>query len=157
MPLRRLLLLGVLAAACAHPPAAPVPPGAVPSASSEARARRYADWELGVRAAIARHGPALRDCYERELRRVEERAVAGAYRHGRQAPPLAGTAELVVVIERSGEVKAPRLDEDTLQNDRVRDCVLGEARSWRFAPPPVDVPVEIALPMRFELMGPEGD
>lgn len=151
--MRRLVALAVLVAACRHASEEKRPEPV--AESTQARAERIAAWDAGVTAYFRQAQPDLRACYERELRRVEEEAVLGAYRGGEPVPPLAGSMVVVVPIEEDGAVRTPRLEQDSMQNSNVRRCLLDEVARWRFPKPPTGEPVELEMPLKFELMGGE--
>ena len=151
--MRPALALGVLVAAgCVSPPP-PRPMNVAPLVMP----RGYAEvpWErLAARILDDRRSVFL-DCYEQEVRRVEERAVEGDYRSAK-APPMAGRLVLVMPVEADGVVRAPRLEDDVLQNENVGRCLLERARETLFAAPPRREPVELTLPLAFKLVGPAG-
>lgn len=151
----------VVLAACAHAapaPEAPSAPGPVPAAAAP-RPRPeppvpVPDWPVLAAREVERVRPELRDCYEQEVRRVEDAAVRGAFKAGAPVPPLEGRLVLVMPVEPDGSVVEPRLDDDTLHNGNVRVCLLAKASGLRFAPPPE--PVELTVPFSFQLRGPGG-
>lgn len=150
MRLSALLVLAV--AGCATPPPArpmQVAPLVMP--------RGYADvpWERLAARILEDRRSVFLDCYEQEVRRVEDRAVEGEYRTGK-APAMAGRLTLVLPVEADGVVRSPRLEEDALQNENVGRCLLERARETLFAAPPGHEPVELTLPLAFKLVGPAG-
>jgi hypothetical protein len=147
--MRRLALVVLLAACRTVAPVVDAPP---PPPSPQS----IANWDETVRRRLAAERTLLRRCYDDELRRVEEAAVAGAYRDGRTVPPLAGALVLVLPIEPDGVVREPRLEQDTLANPNVAECLLARARGLRFAPTPTREEVEVEVPFLFTLMGSEG-
>lgn len=153
---KHLLLLAFAVVACRSSPS-PKPARSTKAVTSgesvQARAERIARWDLGVRMFLEGEGEALRACYENELRRVEEAAVEGKYLNGEPVPSLAGGVLLVVPIELDGAVRAPRLEDNTLGNDNVSECLLQEAKRWNVPPPPIDEVVEVQIPLTFELEG----
>lgn len=120
----------------------------------QARAEGLAAWDNSVRVILSGERLRLQNCYDEELRRVEALAVSGAFTSGEAVPNLAGKLALVVPIESSGRVTSPRLEDDTLENWNVRECLLARARTLRFAPPPTGELVEVEVPFHFALMGP---
>lgn len=98
--------------------------------------------------------PSFLVCYEREVRRVELNAVAGLYRT-QNPPSMAGRVVVVLPVERDGRVRAPRLEEDTLGNETVGDCLLDVARAIVFEPIADGQTTELSLPLSFKLSGPQ--
>jgi hypothetical protein len=149
------LAISLLLGACAHPrenvtsPPPPKPVVAKPPPPPD-----DPDWVRHAAAFLGDQRPALRECYETELRRVESLAVGGAFRQGAPVPKLAGKLTLAIPIESDGSVIEPRIEEDTLQNENVRACLLAKASGLRLPPPPEGEPVELTLPFTFQLLGP---
>ncbi len=85
---------------------------------------------------------------------MEDRAAAGAYRHGEKIPRLAGKLLLAVPVEADGTVIAPRVEDDALQNANVDRCLLAAAKRLRFPPPPDGEPAELEVPLSFSVSGP---
>lgn len=48
---------------------------------------------------------------------------------------FAGTLEIYLLIDATGVVDEARVDQSSLPNQAAEDCVIREARTWRFPPP----------------------
>jgi hypothetical protein len=126
-----------------------------PAQSPEQRAAASDAWNVAARQFLADEGTALRRCYEAELKRVEDAAVAGEYRNGNAVPSLAGALVLTIPVEADGRVEAPRVEQDTLRNPEVASCLRARADAWQFAPPPDGEALELEVPFEFSLAGPD--
>jgi len=85
-------------------------------------------------ADVFAHGsPAVRKCYERELKRT---------------PALAGRMAFAIKIGRTGKVEAARLKSSTLKNKVVERCILATIKRWKF-PRPAGGTVLVTYPINF--------
>ncbi|MCK5799948.1 MAG: energy transducer TonB [Deltaproteobacteria bacterium] len=69
---------------------------------------------------VRRNRRAVRFCYERQL--IKE-------------PTLHGKVLVNFIIDRDGSVREVRVDDSTLKNVEVEDCLLARIRSWVFPAP----------------------
>jgi len=113
-------------------------------------------WDLRARQVVESRLPILQDCWETELRRVEDLAAAGTWLDGGTVPPLAGTLVLVLPVQADGRVAGVRIDEDRLGNERVAACLVSEARLIRFPSVPGGEPVELRVPFSFKVTALQG-
>lgn len=86
---------------------------------------------------------------------MEDAAVAGAFREV-APPPLSGAVLVRLPVEADGRVRDPLVAEDSLANATVTECLLREARLLRFSPPPGGETIDLEVPLRFRLTGPDG-
>ena len=90
-----------------------LPPGGVPNDSIRS--------DADIRAAVMRHAPAVRKCYE----------VEGLGRN----PALAGSVEITVTILPTGAVTDVEVSTTKFKGvgeKEVAHCLAGVARSWKF-------------------------
>jgi TonB family protein len=69
---------------------------------------------------FARGTPAVRKCYERELKRT---------------PALTGRMVFSIKVGRTGKVEAARLKAGTLKNKPIERCIVATIKRWKFARP----------------------
>jgi outer membrane biosynthesis protein TonB len=84
-----------------------------------------------IREEMKKKLRAVKDCYERELKRF---------------PSLAGKVVIGFEIQASGEVVGAALLEDSVDHERLGTCILSRAQAWRF-PAPASGTVKVALPI----------
>ena len=92
-----------------------LPPSTVPAPSDSIRT------DADIRAAVLRHAPAVRKCYE----------VEGLGRN----PLLAGSVEIMVTILPTGavtNVEVATIGLKGIGETEVAKCLAGVARSWKF-------------------------
>jgi hypothetical protein len=71
-----------------------------------------------IEEMVRRRATHIRGCYERGLKRI---------------PSLAGTVSLRLEVGDAGQVRRVAVEESTLSDDVVADCLLHEARGWSFS------------------------
>ena len=69
-----------------------------------------------IQEILLRHVPAIRYCYERELKRF---------------PDLKGKVTVRITVAPDGSVKEAVIVDSTLNNDRVERCILARIRLWK--------------------------
>lgn len=83
---------------------------------------------------IRRYLGGIKACYETGLKRN---------------PAITGKLVLHFTISSVGKVSSSRVEEDTLHDAEVADCVKGRVNGWRF-PAPEGGPVEVSYPFIFQ-------
>lgn len=86
---------------------------------------------------MRRHMRAVKDCYERQLKRF---------------PELTGKLVISFEILESGKLAEINIEEDSLKNGEVRSCIVSRAKSWRF-PRPSGGSVFVSFPLVFTPAG----
>lgn len=87
-----------------------------------------------IKRTVRRHLPAVKHCYEQELRRN---------------PKLKGKVTLEVSVSASGVVSNSEVLESNMNSPRMMKCLLGAIRRWRFARP-TSGEVVFSYPFIFE-------
>jgi len=93
--------------------------------------------EPTINRVVQRHMSGIKYCYERELKRNAN---------------LAGKIVLRWTIEESGRVSGIEIEQDTMQNRNVSECMKSKVRTWRF-PAPGGGSVLVAYPFIFQSSG----
>jgi len=86
--------------------------------------------EPSIMPIVRRGLPAIRACYERQLRR---------------SPTIEGKISLRLQIDPLGRVRELEVACDTLDHPLVSSCIVSHARRWRF--PPMDRVAEVTIPL----------
>lgn len=86
--------------------------------------------EPSIMPVVRRGLPAIRACYERQLRR---------------SPTMEGKISLRIGIDPLGRVRELEVTRDTLDHPLVSSCIASHARRWRF--PPMDQATEVTIPL----------
>ncbi len=86
---------------------------------------------------MRRHMRAVKDCYERQLKRF---------------PQLAGKIVISFEIREAGTLTDINIEEDSLKNSEVRSCIVSRAKGWRF-PRPSGGSVFVSFPLVFTPAG----
>lgn len=90
-----------------------------------------------IAAEMRRHMRAVKDCYDRQLKRF---------------PELSGKIVISFEILESGKLSDINVEEDSLKNADVRSCIVTRAKSWRF-PRPSGGSVFVSFPLVFTPAG----
>ena len=88
-----------------------------------------------VQDVIFSHMPAIRHCYNRELRKD---------------PELAGVVKVKFTVGTQGKVTDAAIKESSLKNKDVESCIVGEVKTWVFPEPRSGKPVDITYPFKFK-------
>jgi len=91
-----------------------------------------------IRRVIRPHFPEVKTCYEAELTK---------------APSLGGTVMVQFTIAASGEVIASVLQNSTMNNARLENCVVRAVRRWRFPKPLGGGIVVVSYPFKLTPAG----
>ena len=92
-----------------------------------------------IRAALTeeRAAPAMVPAEPEEIQQLVQlrrRQVSSCYNHGlKRDPALAGTVALRIRIGEAGQVLATGVENDTLTDPTVAECLRREAAGWAFA------------------------
>lgn len=86
-----------------------------------------------INAVMKRQLTALKDCYERQLKRT---------------PTLAGKIVLDFEILDTGKISDVKFSEDTVRNAAVKECIVQRSKFWRF-PKPEGGSVLVSFPLVF--------
>jgi len=86
------------------------------------------------RAEIRTHGPEVQSCYQPELDKNQK---------------LSGRVVVQFTIAESGDVTASVLQQTTMNNKAVENCVVGVVRCWKFPPAPGNGIVILSYPFVF--------
>jgi TonB family protein len=107
--------------------------GPLDGAASPAEKRGSLDKEI-IRRVIRDHSQDVRACYEAQLR------------HDRT---LGGTIRVMFTIGATGSVNASEVEETTINNKLVNDCIVQAVRNWKFPPPEGGGVVIVNYPFLF--------
>ncbi|HUT78002.1 MAG TPA: AgmX/PglI C-terminal domain-containing protein, partial [Polyangia bacterium] len=88
---------------------------------------------------VQRHINEIKFCYERELAK---------------RPDLAGRVSIKFIISGTGAVQMAVVEESTLGNAGVENCIAGAVKRWTFPQPEGGGIVVVTYP--FQLTSPEG-
>lgn len=88
-----------------------------------------------IDSIVRRRQDRIRLCYERQLN---------------FKPKLSGKVSVQFVIGAKGSIVATNITEDTMQNQNVRSCILGEVQTWTFPAPVGGTLVTVDYPFVFE-------
>jgi hypothetical protein len=94
--------------------------------------------EAEITNVMRRQVKALRDCYERALKRD----------HG-----LAGKLVVKFEVEASGRTDSITFEDDSLHSDDVKSCIARRAKTWHFPKPEGGGSVFVAYPLVFAKSG----
>ena len=111
--------------------------GPLDSAPIPAEKRGSLDKEI-IRRVIRDHVQDVRACYEAQLR------------HDRT---LGGEIRVMFTIGATGSVVASEVEETTLNNQLVNDCIVQAVRNWKFPPPEGGGVVVVTYPFVFMPVG----
>ena len=107
--------------------------GPLDGAPIPAEKRGSLDKEI-IRRVIRDHMQDVRACYEAQLR------------HDRT---LGGTIRVMFTIGATGSVVASEVEETTINNKLVNDCIVQAVRNWKFPPPEGGGVVIVNFPFLF--------
>lgn len=100
----------------------------------EAAANKGTLSDDAISDVFARGTPAVRKCYERELKRT---------------PALAGRMVFNIKVGRTGKVETVRFKMGTLKNKPVERCIVATIKRWKF-PRPSGGTVLVTYPISFK-------
>ena len=91
--------------------------------------------EAVVKKVIDSHMPAIKYCYNKELRKDAS---------------LSGTVVVRFTVNDKGDVAEAVVDVSTLENETVETCMVSEIKSWDFPEPRGGIEVVINYPFKFK-------
>lgn len=86
-----------------------------------------------IHAIITAYSPSVKGCYDDELAR---------------SPNLTGRVVVTLKVEPDGHVSTAKVDETTMNNERVESCLVRQLLSWAF--PKAGGPAIVTYPMVFQ-------
>jgi TonB family protein len=91
-----------------------------------------------IRRVIKENLSQIRYCYERELAK---------------SPGLYGKVQVKFIIAATGLVSNSQVDESTMKNANVEQCIVQKVRGWRFPKPKGGGIVIVTYPFIFKQSG----
>jgi hypothetical protein len=119
----------------AEPEAKSEPQATEPTATEGEKPTIAKDWALEQRTAIELRMNEMEACFEQATKQAKE--------------PLGGKMTLEVQLERGGNVTAVKLVEDTVDDQKMTDCVRARLLAWRLPVDPGIDPAPVTFTMVF--------